>query len=216
MSLEVIGAGFGRTGTHSLKIALEMLGFAPCYHMVEVFTHPGHSEAWEEAARSGKFDWSTLLGGYKAAVDWPSSYFWRELMVAYPDAKVILTERDAEAWYKSISNTIFEFMSRDVDPSKLDPIRAAQRKMGKYIVNERTFGNRLDKEHVLDVYRQNSAEVKREVPKGKLLVYDAPEGWAPLCEFLGVPVPDAPYPLTNTTEEFRARASGGVKPTSGN
>jgi hypothetical protein len=216
MSLKVIGAGFGRTGTHSLKIALEMLGFAPCYHMVEVFTHPGHSEAWEEAARSGTADWNALIGEYKAAVDWPSSYFWRELMAEYPDAKVILTERDADAWYKSISSTIFDFMSRDVDPSKLDPIRAAQRKMGQYLVIEKTFGNRLDKQHVLDVYRQNSTDVKREVPKGKLLVYDAPEGWGPLCKFLDVPVPDAPYPLTNTTEEFRARASGGIKPTSGN
>src|ERR1700733_3256157 len=93
MSLKVIGAGFGRTGTFSLRVALEMLGFAPCYHMVEVFSHPGHSEAWEEAARSGKADWNALVGGYRAAVDWPSSYFWRELLAAYPDAKVILTER---------------------------------------------------------------------------------------------------------------------------
>ena len=120
-------------------------------------------------------------------------------------AKVILTERDEEAWYKSITNTIFDFMRRDADPKTMDPFRAAQRKMGRYIVSERTFGNRFDKEHVLDVYRQNSAEVKREVPKGKLLVFDSPDGWKPLCDFLGVPVPDAPYPLTNTTEEFRAR-----------
>jgi hypothetical protein len=209
MSLKVIGAGFGRTGTHSLKIALEMLGFAPCYHMMEVFTHPGHSEAWEEAARSGKVDWEALVGPYEAAVDWPASFFWRELLKTYPDAKVILTERDEEAWYKSITNTIFDFMRRDIDPTLIDPIRAAQRKMGRYIVSERTFGNRFDKDHVLDVYRQNSAEVKREVPKDKLLVFDAPDGWKPLCDFLGVPVPDAPYPLTNTTEEFRARVPRG-------
>jgi len=215
MSLKVIGAGFGRTGTHSLKIALEMLGFAPCYHMVEVFTHPGHSEAWEEAARSGEADWNALLGPYKAAVDWPASYFWRELMKAYPDAKVILTERPEEAWYKSITNTIFDFMAREVDPAKLYPIRAAQRKMGRYIVAERTFGNRLDKEHVLDVYRKNSADVKREVPRDKLLVFDAPDGWAPLCKFLGMPVPEAPYPLTNTTEEFRARVPGAGPTKSG-
>lgn len=215
MSLKVIGAGFGRTGTHSLKIALEILGFAPCYHMVEVFSHPGHSEAWEEAARTGKADWDALIGGYNAAVDWPSSFFWREHLKLYPDAKVILTERDEEAWYKSITNTIFDFMARDVDPSKLDPIRAAQRKMGRYIVSERTFGNRFDKEHVLNVYRQNSTEVKREVPKDKLLVFDAPDGWEPLCKFLGVPVPSTPYPLTNTTAEFRARIPAIPTATSG-
>ncbi len=215
MDLKIIGAGFGRTGTHSLKIALEMLGFAPCYHMVEVFTHPGHSEAWEAAARGEKIDWERLLAGYQAAVDWPSCYFWRELLKINPGAKVILTERDPEAWYKSITSTILDFMLRDIDMSKLDPIRAAQRKMGRVII-EKTFGNRFDKEHVLDVYRQNSAEVKREVPKDSLLVFDAPDGWGPLCKFLDVPVPSAPYPLTNTTEEFRARVTANAsQPTSG-
>ena len=207
MSLKVIGAGFGRTGTHSLKIALELLGFAPCYHMMEVFTHPGHSQAWEAAARGEDIDWDRLLQGYQAAVDWPASFFWHELLERNPGAKVILTERDPEAWCKSITSTIFDFMGREVDPAKLDPVRAAQRRMGRIVVAEKTFGNRFDKEHVLDVYRQNSAEVKREVPPDKLLVFDAPDGWRPLCDFLGVPVPDAPYPLTNTTEEFRARAS---------
>src|SRR5262249_26782272 len=126
MGLKVIGAGFGRTGTHSLKIALEMLGFAPCYHMVEVFTHPGHSEAWEAAARGEAIDWDAVIGPYRAAVDWPSSYFWREHARMFPDAKIILTERDPEAWYKSISQTIFEFMAREVDDAKLEPIRRAQ------------------------------------------------------------------------------------------
>lgn len=212
MNLKVIGAGFGRTGTHSLKIALEMLGFAPCYHMVEVFSHPGHSEAWEAAARGEEIDWERLIGGYQSAVDWPASYFWRELLKVNPSAKVILTERPEEAWYKSITSTIFDFMAREVDLSKLDPIRAAQRQMGRVVVAEKTFGNRFDKEHVLNVYRQNSAEVKREVPKDQLLVFDAPDGWEPLCKFLGVPVPPEPYPLTNTTDEFRARATANVKP----
>jgi hypothetical protein len=207
MSLKIIGAGFGRTGTHSLKIALEMLGFAPCYHMVEVFSHPGHSEAWEAAARGETIDWHALLGPYDAAVDWPASYFWRELMALYPEAKIILTERDPEEWYKSISRTIFDFMMREVDDSKLDPVHRAQRKMGQYIVGEKTFGGRFDKAHVLDVYRRNGEAVRREVPAGRLLEFDAPQGWKPLCEFLGVKVPETPFPLTNTTEEFRARAS---------
>jgi Sulfotransferase domain len=207
MSLKIIGAGFGRTGTHSLKIALETLGFAPCYHMVEVFSHPGHSEEWEAAAEGKAIDWNALLGPYGAAVDWPASYFWRELMVLYPDAKIILTERDPQAWYKSISQTIFDFMMREVDDSKLDPIRRAQRRMGQYIVGEKTFGGRFDKAHVLDVYRRNGEAVRRAVPAGRLLEFDAPQGWKPLCEFLGVKVPETPFPLTNTTEEFRARAT---------
>lgn len=206
MDLKVIGAGFGRTGTHSLKIALEMLGFAPCYHMVEVFSHPGHSEAWEDAGRGKAIDWEWLIGAYKAAVDWPSAYFWRELWAMNPEAKIILTEREAEAWYKSFSSTILEFMQRG-DAGITDPILLAQRKMGRFLLNETLFGGRFDKEHVLDVYRKSNEAVKREVPKDKLLVFDAPDGWGPLCAFLGVPVPEAPYPLTNTTEEFRARAS---------
>jgi hypothetical protein len=206
MSLKVIGAGFGRTGTHSLKIALEMLGFAPCYHMVEVFSHPGHSEEWEAAARGRPVDWDALLGPYQAAVDWPASFFWREFATLYPDAKVILTERDPEAWYNSISKTIFEFTLRDIDDAKLDPVHRAQRRMGRYIIDA-TFDGRFDKEHVIDVYRRNGEAARREIPPARLLEFDAPQGWAPLCAFLGVAVPSAPFPLTNTTEEFRARAS---------
>lgn len=216
MDLKIIGAGFGRTGTHSLKLALEQLGFAPCYHMVEVFSHPGHSELWEAAARGEAIDWNALLGGYRAAVDWPSCYFWREHAAMFPSAKVVLTERDPQAWYKSISRTIFEYMSRGVDATALDPIRRAQRNMGSLIVGEKTFGNRLDKEHVLEVYRRHIETVKRAIPPERLLVYDVAQGWKPLCAFLGVDVPQEPYPMTNTTEEFRARIPGLNAPTSGN
>lgn len=207
MSLKIIGAGFGRTGTLSLKLALEQLGFGPCYHMMEVFRRPGDAETWEAAARGQKPDWGDFLKDFRSAVDWPASYFWRELWTAFPEAKIILTERDAESWYRSISSTIFEFMQKG-DPSKIDdPLRRAQMKMGQAVVGELTFGNAIDKAHVLDVYRRNSAEVRRLVPPEKLLVYDAPEGWGPLCTFLGVAVPDTPYPKTNTTEEFRNRAT---------
>jgi hypothetical protein len=194
MSLKVIGAGFGRTGTHSLKLALEMLGFAPCYHMVEVLAHPGHAEQWEAIARGGKPDWDGLLAGFEAGVDWPVCRFWRELSDAYPDAKIILTERDAEGWYRSIADTIFEFVGR-ARASATAPFIVAG--------TDRAFGGRFDKEHVIDVYRRHNETVKREAPKDRLLVYDVPEGWQPLCDFLGVPVPAAPFPKVNTTEEFR-------------
>jgi len=206
MALKVVGAGLGRTGTHSLKVALEPLLGAPCYHMVEVFSHPGHSEAWEAAARGESIDWNWLLGSYKAAVDWPAAYFWRELSAMHPDARIILTERDAEAWYRSFSSTILEFMQRG-DEGISEPILLAQRKMGRFLLAQSLFGSRFDKDHVIDVYRKSNEAVRREVPKGRLLVFDAPDGWGPLCEFLGVPVPETPYPLTNTAEEFRARAA---------
>jgi hypothetical protein len=203
MTLQVIGAGFGRTGTLSLKLALEQLGFGPCYHMMEVFHRPGDSEKWEAAARGVPTDWASFLKGFRAAIDWPACHFWRALHAAFPDAKVILTERDPESWYASISKTIFESMA---GPPSDDPIRAAQHKMGRLIVSDLTFGNRFDKEHVLDVYRRHNETVKRAIPASQLLVYDAPQGWKPLCDFLGVAVPDAPFPKTNSTEEFRTRA----------
>ncbi|HWA04070.1 MAG TPA: sulfotransferase [Rhizomicrobium sp.] len=213
MSLEIIGAGFGRTGTLSLKLALEQLGFGPCYHMMEVFRRPGDAETWEAAARGEATDWRAFLREFRSAVDWPACYFWRELWAVYPQARIILTERDPESWYRSISSTIFEFMQKG-DPSTIDdPLRRAQMKMGQYIVGERTFGNDIGREHVLDVYRRNSDEVRRLVPQEKLLVYDAREGWEPLCRFLGVPVPGTPYPKTNSTEEFRNRATTRVATT---
>lgn len=204
MALQVIGAGFGRTSTLTLKIALEQLGFGPCYHMMEVFGHPGHAELWEKSARDGD-DWKAALTGYKSSVDWPSCHFWREQMKAWPDAKVILTEREPHVWYKSMSQTILPAMARPI-PSDAPPSVAAQMRMGKFIIEEKTFGGHTDEAHVLDVYRAHNAAVRREVPPDKLLVFDATQGWEPLCRFLGVPVPATPFPKTNSTEEFRTRA----------
>lgn len=202
--MKVIGAGFGRTGTHSLKLALEQLGFASCYHMVEVFTHPEHNAVWEGATLGKPPDWKKFLAPYPAGVDWPICNFWRELSDVFPDAKFILTERDPEAWYKSISQTIIASMTREHEPD--DPVRKAQAKMGKLVVAETVFGNRFDKGHVIATYKRHNEEVKATLPHSRLLVYDSPQGWGPLCEFLNVPVPATPFPKTNSTEEFRARA----------
>jgi len=202
--MQVIGAGFGRTGTFSLKLALEQLGFAPCYHMVEVFGHPDHNEVWEDAALGKPVDWKAFLALYPAGVDWPICHFWRELADVFPDAKFILTERDPETWYASMSKTIIASMTRPGEPE--DPIRKKQARMGRLIVAEKTFGNRIDKDHVIAVYKAHNKAVKDTLPASRLLVTDSPEGWGPLCKFLGVPVPDTDFPKTNTTEEFRARA----------
>ncbi|HMY15309.1 MAG TPA: sulfotransferase [Polyangium sp.] len=205
MSLKVIGAGFGRTGTLSLKAALEILGFGPCYHMVEVFKHPGHAEAWSAAA-DGNVDWEKLLAGYPSTVDWPSTSFWRELTTAYPEAKVILTVRSTESWVKSAQNTIFKNISEPVveDGSP----RAAQRRMAQRLVRDNDFGGNLeDPEHIGKVFEAHNEEVRRTIAAERLLVYESGQGWEPLCRFLGVPVPAVEYPKTNSTEEFQARVA---------
>lgn len=203
--MKVIGAGFGRTGTMSLKIALEQLGL-PCYHMKELISHPQHAPHWDAASRGQAVDWDAVFKGYEATVDWPGAAFWRELMQRYPDAKVILTLRSPESWFKSASETIFSidqhFPIGLVLPylpgfGRIFPI--AQR-----IVHHGTFGGRhLDPEHAMAVFRAHAEEVQRTVPPERLLVYEVKQGWEPLCAFLGVPVPSAPFPRVNDTQEVR-------------
>ena len=203
MDLKVIGAGFGRTGTLSLKAALEQLGFGPCYHMMEVFRNPGHSEAWHRIAKDESDDWRGLLANFQSVVDWPTTYFYKAFVAAYPDAKVILSvRRDGESWYKSASDTIFHGLNM---ARAGDPARGAQMEMARYVVFDRTFDNDISKDHAIAVYNRHNDEVRRTIAKDKLLVYRSEEGWEPLCRFLGVAVPAAPYPKTNTTEEFRSR-----------
>ncbi len=206
MTLSVIGAGFGRTGTLSFKYALEMLGLGPCYHMLEVRENEVHRELWRDAGAGRPTDWRALLAGYKAAVDWPACTFWRELMAAYPEAKVILTLRDSNRWYDSVANTIFASITRE----NRDDDGAARSPMAREIILERTFQNRFeDRAYAISVYEAHNAEVARAVPAERLLSFRVADGWPPLCDFLGQPVPDAPFPNVNSTEEFRHRVELG-------
>jgi hypothetical protein len=194
MPLTVIGAGFGRTGTLSLKLALDQLGFGPCYHMVEVFKNPKAPGYWVAAADRQPLDWKEVFAGYRSTVDWPSATFWRELAQAFPAAKVVLTLRDAESWYASTQATIFK---RDFD----DPDDPCQRMVRATI--GRLFDQRLhDKDKLIEVYERHNETVRRTIPPERLLVYNVADGWAPLCGFLGVPVPDAPMPKVNSSEDF--------------
>ena len=204
MSLDVIGAGFGRTGTMTLKEALEQLGFAPCHHMYEVIQHSEQAPFWEGAARGEKVDWNLMFDNYRASCDWPSCSFYKELAEVYPNAKIILTLRDPHAWYRSITNTILPAMKGRIvlpngkqvgPPGDFAPL----------LIGGKTFGGRFDEEHMISVFNCHNEEVKRVIPKERLLVFDAAQGWKPLCKFLGVPVPAARFPKTNTTEEFQAR-----------
>jgi hypothetical protein len=195
MTLKVIGAGFGRTGTMSLKLALEQIGFGPCYHMVEVFKNPQAPGWWIEAA-DGHPDWEKIFAGYESTVDWPNATFYAELADAYPEAKVILTERDPEAWFASTQATIFNLPTDATDGSPFGEMLAK--------VVGRLFDGRLhDHDHCIEVFKRHNAEVRRRIPAERLLVYEVAQGWGPLCEFLGVAAPDTPMPKVNSTEEFQ-------------
>jgi hypothetical protein len=196
MTLKVIGAGFGRTGTLSLKLALDQLGFGPCYHMSEVFKNQTSVGWWIDAA-DGKPDWEKIFEGYASTVDWPSTTFYRRLAEAYPDAKVILSHRDPEAWFASTQATIFP---NATPPDTGRPFDTMFRKVIGALFDQRM----RDHDHVIDVYNRHNAEVRRVIPADRLLVYEAAQGWGPLCRFLGVPVPETPMPKVNSKEEFGA------------
>jgi len=204
MTLGVIGAGFGRTGTLSLKEALERLGFGPCYHMIELIEHPEHVDFWERAAAGGEVDWDEVLCGYRAAVDWPACNFYAQLAARYPVAKVILTVRDPERWYESARQTIFPRITRSIAQDEVALL--ARARMQRKVVIEQTFGGDIgNRDHVLAVFRRHIEEVQRKIPPERLLVYDVADGWDPLCRFLQQPVPDEPFPHVNASEEFRRR-----------
>lgn len=211
--LKVIGVGFGRTGTTSTAEALEMLGFGPCHHMVELFARPETIPVWQRKADGEPVGWDELLGGYKSTLDWPSAYYWRELIEAYPQAKVLLTVRDADRWYDSVRNTIYHVrptaeheMPPDVRARfEAQPQRWGQAKLADQLVWEQTFGGRFtDREHAIGVYQAHNAEVRATVPAERLLEFDVAHGWRPLCEFLGVEAPAVPFPRLNSSEDFRS------------
>lgn len=214
--MKVIGAGFGRTGTSSLKAALERLGLGPAYHMTEVFKNPPHAKFWERAARGEAVDWRETLDGYGSAVDWPVCSFYEELMSEYPEAKVILTVRDPVRWHESVRTTIFEISSPG--PGSLATrlvgvfvphMRAVRRMVGDLIWRGTFDGRFEDREYAISVFERHTEDVKAKVPPEKLLVYEVREGWEPLCEFLGVPVPDEPFPRLNDAATFRRAILAG-------
>ncbi|MES2622592.1 MAG: sulfotransferase family protein [Bacteroidota bacterium] len=215
MSIQIIGAGFGRTGTASLKLALEKLGFDKCYHMSELIQNPQQVIHWETLQAGGEPDWETLFSGYKATVDFPGCMYYRQMMKKYPDAKVILTIRDADKWYKSASDTIYRV-------SKDNTARTFIKILGFFIPKVRNmarvfafasntlwkkmFAGRFeDKEFAKLVFNKFNNDVIAYVPKEKLLIFEIKQGWEPLCKFLNVPVPAEPFPKVNDTEEFNNR-----------
>jgi hypothetical protein len=200
--MEIIGAGFGRTGTMSLKVALEQLGYGPCYHMVELFEHPEHVEQWEAAVRGEPVAWEDMFAGYLATVDWPGAAFYKELMEAHPEARVLLSVRDPHRWYESTKNTIYATVNPS--PEMIAAVGPAPR-LNNELIWKRTFGENFeDRQHAIEVFERHNEEVKEHVPADQLLVYEVKEGWEPLCDFLGIETPKGkPFPHLNDTDSFQ-------------
>jgi sulfotransferase family protein len=213
--LEIFGVGFGRTGTLSLKKALERLGFGPCHHMLGLFEDPDTVALWQAAARGEPVDWTRVYQGYRSGVDWPGAAFWRQITAAFPEAKVILTERDPDAWYASAESSIHAAAVAPL-PDDADPLFARVRQMSLDVVWDGVFSGRFtDRQHALDVYEGHIAAVERELDPARLLVFEVGQGWEPLCAFLGVPAPDEPFPRSNDRAAFaaqlaRLRAAGST------
>lgn len=207
MTLRVVGSGLGRTGTTSLKAALETLLGGRCYHMMEVFGAPDHPARWLDAAQGRPVDWSALFVDHVAAVDWPASAFWRELAEAYPDALVLHSERPAEDWFRSADRTIFERFKDDGPYGDDDPRAGTWHEMVMAVFRERFTPDFLDRDAAIAAYEAWNAGVRATAPADRFLVWETGDGWEPICAALDLPVPDQPFPHANTTEDFR-RMSG--------
>ena len=205
MTLKVIGAGVGRTGTYSLKLALNQLGLGPCHHMEEViFNMPVHVPLWAAAA-AGRPDWEAIYKGYESAVDWPTAGFFRELHAAFPAARFVLTTRSPESWAESFSQTIYKLLAgREQAPQEMQEWLD----MGARVIAQTGFPAGLDAAGLTKAFNAHNEAVKAAIPARQLLVYQVKEGWAPLCAFLGVPEPAEPFPRTNDRGEFWDRVAG--------
>ena len=205
--MKIIGSGFGRTGTLSLKAALEIVGFGPCYHMEAVIKRPSHINMWYKIGHGENVPWEDIFGSFQATVDFPASVFYRELLDAYPDAKVIHTVRDAERWYDSTAETIYGAVNNyPVWVPKIFPVLAKFIDLQEQLVWQKIFDGRFpDRPFAVQRFHRHTNEVKQHVPAEKLLIFQVKDGWEPLCAFLNVPVPDVPFPHINDREMILRR-----------
>ena len=213
-TLKVIGFGFPRTGTMSLKHALEMLGLGPCYHMIEVFHRPADAAFWLDAwqkqatgASLNSIDWGSVFREFQSTTDCPASGFWKPLLNEYPDANYILTERDPEAWYTSFHNTVFQAM---IQPEKSADKHRDVQVMAKTLILDGLFEGRFaEKKFAIEKLQDYSRQIRMAVPSDRLLVMDISEGWKPLCQFLGLQIPTEKFPCSNTQQDFQNRLASG-------
>ena len=217
--LQVIGAGLGRTGTLSMKLALEELGFSPCHHMSETLKHPDREHHFRSILKDVEDEEAikAVFEGFKATVDQPGNIFYEVFMKLSPDAKVILTVRDSpEAWAKSAGNTIFgcnkasNWFQWKLNRFLWDIFEPSQIKMIHKLMSNSKFHGvdpNNPKTDLAQMYSDWNRRVIETVPEEKLLVFNVKEGWKPLCDFLGVQVPDKPFPKVNSTEEWNEHVS---------
>lgn len=216
MAVRVVGAGFPRTGTTSLKMALERLVGAPCYHMRELAGRLNDAAVWRDAYAGTMPDWHRFLDGYAAGVDWPFSHFWRELAAAFPDALVLLSRRESpERWYQSMDRTVLEGSRRYARGEGETGLRAPwldhatpEQAAGMADMSRAMFGafdDPFDRDGVIATYERHLAAVRAAVPADRLLEWQPADGWEPLCAALGVAVPDEPFPHENTAADMAAR-----------
>ncbi len=206
MGLKIIGSGFGRTGTMSTKMALEQLGFGPCHHMTEVMQNPSQPPYWKAHTTEEELDWVEVFDGYVAQVDFPGAAVWHELAVAFPEAKVIHTERPEDDWWASYSATIGKFFEHRQSLILPPPVADIFETMDKLLIQGVMGG--LDKDSAISAYRGNNEKVRATISADRLLVFSPSDGWTPLCAFLGVPAPDGDFPRSNARSEFWALFGG--------
>jgi len=207
MTMQIIGAGVGRTGTYSLKLAINQLQFGPCHHMDEVLHNMAVQVPLWSAAVAGSPDWSKIYNEYKSAVDWPTACFFRELVKEFPSAKFVLTQRDPERWADSFGGTIYKLLAgRDEAPQEMK----AWLDMAGDVIAKSGFPLGLDRDALINAFVAHNDAVKETIPPSQLLVFEVKQGWEPLCEFLDAPVPAEAFPRTNHREEFWDRVTGKI------
>jgi len=207
MAMNIIGAGVGRTGTYSLKLAIDQLKLGPCHHMEEVLHNmPVQVPLWSTAV-AGEPDWSKIYDGYRSAVDWPTACFFRELLKAFPSARFVLTQRDPEKWADSFGATIYKLLAgRDQAPDEMQ----AWLDMASDVIAKTGFPAGLDRDELIQAFIAHNDAVKETIPASQLLVFEVKDGWGPLCNFLGVAAPAEVFPRTNHLEEFWDRVEGKI------
>jgi hypothetical protein len=208
MSLQIIGPGFGRTGTRSLKAALEALGFEPCHHMQTLFADPAQSAVWQTLADGGAVDWRTAFAGFRAQIDWPGAHVWRELLEAFPEARVVFSTRPAEAWWASYSRTVGKLRRLYHGLPVAAEVVETLDIMRQVMIRRGIDPEMSDRDAAIAAFHRQLADVRAAVPPERLLVFTLGDGWVPLCGFLGVPVPDGPFPRLNDGGDFWTRFGG--------
>jgi hypothetical protein len=210
MQLKIVGAGLGRTGTTSLKVALEQLTGGRCYHMFEVFENPDSIPMWHEAARGEDADWDELFAGYDTAVDWPAAAFWPEISAAEPDAFVLLSSRaTAQAWWDSMDRTIIPTLTMDLPPEAEGML--AHRAMVTELFERRFTPAWREPEAAMAAYDRHNERVREEAAPERLIDWQPGDGWEPICSRLGLPVPSEPFPHVNDSAEFQANMAQHVE-----